>query len=216
MPDDYSTSSECLMRRFQQHLDAGAFDQIVSRFVSPATAVAQRILRAEASAEDAVQEAFLRIVRNRRKYVPGKPFSSWFYTILRNICKDMLRHRDRQARLVREVAAWQAQRSSHRESQERQGTAEAFLAALPDKPRMVLTLRIVHGLGFAEIAAIVGISEEAAKKRAQRALRHLREIARADDSDHSRLPKRPLRFMPVFPQAQPTEMSPAAGLERTP
>jgi len=35
-------------------------------------------------------------------------------------------------------------------------------------------LRIIHGLGFRDVAAALGISEEAAKKRAQRALRRLR------------------------------------------
>ena len=203
------------MRRFQQRLDAAAFDEIVSRFVSPATAGARQILRADAQAEDAVQEAFLRVVRNRGKYVPGKPFSSWFYTILRNICKDMLRHRDRQARLLKEVAARQAQPSSPPANRDPEDTAEALLAALPDKPRTVLTLRIVHGLGFAEIAAILGLSEEAAKKRAQRALRQLRQRVRAGDVDRPRLGERSLKLVPIFPPAGSTEMSPTAGLERT-
>ena len=213
MPDDHSTSSECLMRRFQQRLDACAFDEIVCRFISPATAVAGHILADAALAEDAVQEAFLRIIRNRRKYVPGKPFSSWFYTILRNICKDMLRRRNRQARLVREVAARGVGRSS-----EPVGCTDAgakLLAALPDKPRTVLTLRIVHGLGFGEIAAVLGISEEAAKKRAQRALRRLRELVRAGSGTLRRRSELPLVPAPMFPPVRPTEMSPTAGLERT-
>jgi len=214
MPDGNSTSSECLMRRFQERLDSRAFDDIVLRFISPANAVARHILSDAALAEDAVQEAFLRIIRNRRKYVPGKPFSSWFYTILRNICKDMLRRRDRQVGLVKE-AARNVRLSSRRTNCDGDGVGAALLASLPDKPRTVLTLRIVHGLGFGEIAAVLGISEEAAKKRAQRALRRLRELARADRGSLGRRPELPLVPVPMFPPIGAVEMSPDADLERS-
>jgi len=213
MSDGHSTSSECLMGRFRDRLDARAFDEIVLRFVSPAIAVAGHILADAALAEDAVQEAFLRIIRNRRKYVPGKPFAGWFYTILRNICKDMLRRRDRQSRLVREAAARAAGRPSRPAS--RTGDPVQLLAALPEKSRTVLTLRLVEGLGFREIAAALGISEEAAKKRAQRALRRLREHAARQGGDLGRRPEPPLVPVGASPAVRPTEMSPAGGLERT-
>ena len=98
-------SADALMARFQRTLDPEAFDRIVSSFLRPALAVAEQILSDAALAEDAVQEAFLRVVRRRTRYLPGKPFSSWFYTILRRVCNDMLRRRARQAALVREVAS---------------------------------------------------------------------------------------------------------------
>ena len=53
--------------------------------------------------------------------------------------------------------------------------AADLLARLPSKARAVLTLRIVHGLAFRDVAVALGISVEAAKKRAQRALRDLRK-----------------------------------------
>jgi RNA polymerase sigma factor (sigma-70 family) len=49
-----------------------------------------------------------------------------------------------------------------------------LLNSLSSRERDVLVLRIVHGLGFRDVAAALGISEEAAKKRAQRALKRLR------------------------------------------
>lgn len=166
------------MARFQGGLDARAFDELVSRFISPATAAARHILADPSLAEDAVQETFLRVIRHRARYIPAKPFSSWFFTILRNICKDMLRRRDRQARLVRTVAARGAGDASGPNHSDTRVNGAELLAALPAKARAVLTLRIIHGLAFGDIAAAMGISEEAAKKRAQRALRHLRELAR--------------------------------------
>jgi RNA polymerase sigma factor (sigma-70 family) len=59
-----------------------------------------------------------------------------------------------------------------------------LLDVLANHERDVLVLRIVHGLGFSDVAAALGISEEAAKKRAQRALKRLR--AKVCDSESSR------------------------------
>jgi DNA-directed RNA polymerase specialized sigma24 family protein len=57
-----------------------------------------------------------------------------------------------------------------------------MMRALPPLERDVLVLRIVEGLSFAEIAAAVGISEEAAKKRSQRGLQRLRaRVRRLED-----------------------------------
>ena len=165
------------MARFQARLDANAFERIVSRFLSPALAAAGQILSDAALAEDAVQETFLRLVRGREAYVATKPLASWFYAILRNVCTDMLRRRARQARLVREAALHGAAQPRRREADP--SDSLDLLADLPKAARAVLTLRIVHNLSFRDVAAALGISEEAAKKRAQRALRRLREQASA-------------------------------------
>jgi len=167
------TSSEFLMARFRDRLDAEAFEQIVSRFLAPALAVARGILSEAPLAEDAVQETFLRIIRARGRYLASRPFSNWFYAILRNVCKDMLRRRARYAKAIRETAIRKAS-PLQRASAEADETSE-ILASVPKESRAVLTLRIVHDLPFRDVAAALGISEEAAKKRAQRALRRLRK-----------------------------------------
>ena len=172
MPYEHEPTSESLMARYQERLDAEAFGEIVSRFLTPALAVAREILSDAVLAEDAVQEAFLRIVRRRRQYDPSRPFSSWFYTILRNVCTDMLRHRARQTKMI-QLAAY-GREDSEQPSLDSLDTMD-LLRKLPRESRTVLTLRIVHDLPFRDVAAALGISEEAAKKRAQRALRALRE-----------------------------------------
>jgi len=167
------TSSESLMARYQDHLDAEAFGEIVSRFLGPALATAQQIMSDRALAEDAVQETFLRLVRRREQYIPSMRFANWFYAILRNVCKDMLRGRARQRRALRAVAD-----QAHTETPEPALDASDsldLLAKLPRDGRAVLTLRIVQDMPFRDVAAALGISEEAAKKRSQRALRQLRE-----------------------------------------
>ncbi len=165
------------MVRFQTQLDSHAFDRIVSAYTKPAVGVARQILSDRDLAEDAVQESFLRVNRKRHQYIPGSPFSCSFNTIVRNVCADMLRKRHREIRRIREIAAGRERESRRADSPE----IPELLNVLARSDRDVLVLRIVHGLGFRDVAAVLGISEEAAKKRAQRAMRRLR--ARMHDSE---------------------------------
>jgi RNA polymerase sigma-70 factor (ECF subfamily) len=173
-------SHEALMAGFQARLDSEAFEQIVSSYMSPALAVARQILSDSALAEDAVQESFLRVIRKRHQYIPGSPFSCWFYAIVRNVCVDMLRQSARQKELIEEIAGTPP---SGDPAGDEPNTPRTDLSEIPKilnvlarGERDVLELRIVHGLGFRDVAAALGISEEAAKKRAQRALRRLRAM----------------------------------------
>ena len=147
---------------------------LMVRHASGTTATARRVLGDASLAEDAVQEAFLRVVRRRQSYVPARPFASWFYTILRNVCVDMLRGRARRARLIEEATLHRQAIAPPRAAAE-SPDAMHLLGQLPDGERNVLVLRIIHELPFHEVAESMGISEDAAKKRAQRGLRRLRD-----------------------------------------
>jgi len=165
--------------RFQRTGDGRAFEEVVERCLAPALAVARRKLGSAWLAEDAVQEAFLRVVRRREAYTPHRPFSSWFFAILRNVCIDMLRSQARQARLIQAAAERLLPAGPVAEADP---TARDMLAALPAGERDVLALRIVDGLSFREVAAALGITAEAAKKRSQRGLRRLRHRRRVAES----------------------------------
>ncbi len=172
-------SYETLMARFQARLDSDAFEQIVSFYINPALAVARQILLDDTLAEDAVQESFLRVIRKREQYIPGNPFSCWFYAIVRNVCVDMLRKQIREKEALENAATIVKPIKPQTELSE----IPKLLNSLSSRERDVLVLRIVHGLGFRDVAAALGISEEAAKKRAQRALKRLR--AKIYDSESS-------------------------------
>jgi RNA polymerase sigma-70 factor (ECF subfamily) len=163
-------SAETLMARFQERLDSWAFEQLVSCYMKPAVGVARQILTDHALAEDAVQESFLRVIRKRKQYIPASPFSSWFYTIVRNVCMDMLRKCSREKVILEKLPILRKSHSVRIDSPE----IPELLGVLARSDQDVLVLRIVYGLGFRDVAATLGISEEAAKKRAQRALRRLR------------------------------------------
>jgi len=160
-----------LMERFKTRLDETAFERLVNDYTPPATALAHQMLCDPALAEDAVQEAFVRVIRKRRQFVSSRPFSHWFYAILRNVCIDMLRKRKYEKDAVRHLTH-RIKRFIRNESR---SDFMAMLGALPLHERSVLELRAVHSMAFEEIAVALDISTEAAKKRAQRGLRKLRK-----------------------------------------
>ncbi|MCY2929173.1 MAG: sigma-70 family RNA polymerase sigma factor [Planctomycetota bacterium] len=162
------------MAAFATRGDAAAFDALVGRYLGRGVSVARCLLPSGLAAEDAVQEAFLLVVRHRKRYRRGKSFSPWFYAILRNVCRGMCRGLGRQMKLLNQAAQRLRVESSGTPGPELPSLSE-LLAGLDEADRAVLTLRVVDGLGFEEIASALGIGHEAAKKRAQRALRRLRE-----------------------------------------
>ncbi len=186
MPDFSTASDESLMDRFRRRTDPAALDELATRYLAPAAAVARQILFDRTSAEDAVQEALLRVVRNRARYLPGRPFSVWFYTILRNVCLDMLRRNGREVRAMAQFAADPTRGPQSRDpgpaiDAALAPTLQELLAPLPEHMRDAVALRVAHDLPFRDVAAALGISEEAAKKRVQRGLLRLREQADRDE-----------------------------------
>jgi len=162
-------TDEELMARFVKALDEEPFQELASRYVDRAHAVASAVLHNRTEAEDAVQEAFLRVIRSRRRYAPDRAFSPWFYTILRNVCRDVQRKRKRREQFLRE----QALTVGHCPLPET--ACWDLVEELPLPQQRVLQLKIGQGLTFGETAAALGCTVEAAKKRAQRALKRLRE-----------------------------------------
>jgi RNA polymerase sigma-70 factor, ECF subfamily len=70
-----------------------AFSEIVKRHQGTVFRIALRILRDEAAANDAAQEAFLKAFRNLQSFDTARPFAPWLYRIARNHSLDVVRSR---------------------------------------------------------------------------------------------------------------------------
>ncbi len=143
-------------------------------------------------AEDLTQEVFLRVIRSAPKYKKSARFTTWLYTIARNICIDRARRSSKrqEVSLNRSVSgsdgedgrtfldtvkddAAEAGNVSMVRQQFRARLKEA-LDALPDEQREVFLLREVSGLKFREIADIIGVPENTIKSRMRYALETVR------------------------------------------
>ena len=142
-----------------------------------AFSLAIRILANQEQAEDAVQEAFLRVWRNANRYDPARgAFSTWFGRMVRNLCIDVLRRRDPLSRAgpLDDVDRWtRASEPTDNAVLDRIIIREAFLR-LPGDQARVLDLAYFQGLTHREIAELLSIPEGTVKSRMRLGLQKMR------------------------------------------
>jgi RNA polymerase sigma-70 factor (ECF subfamily) len=190
---------ETLMLRYQQG-DRSAFAQLVRRHQMPLFNFALRQVRAPQVAEDIVQEAFVRVVQNAADFKHEARFTTWVYTITRNLCIDHLRKRalrkhpslDESRGEEGDGPTLGEQTADPKASVEREATGtelkERIVRAvdtLPDEQREVFLMREVANLPFKEIAEITGVPENTVKSRMRYALERLQE-ALSEYEDYAR------------------------------
>ena len=189
--DDKTASDEDLMRRLQQRRDEDAFSRLFARYRGPITSYLYRLVGNRSEAESLAQEAFLRVLEKAALYAYPKRFSTWFYTIARNLATDFLKKKRAvvpddfqdlaESRLApsepdaERLAAWHEdlQRLAH------------ALAELPPVYREVVVLRALQGLSYREIADIVECPESTARSRMDYGLDFLRKKCRRRDDKKS-------------------------------
>ena len=141
------------------------------------SAVAYRMLGSDAEAEDAVQEAWLRVSRSDTDAVQN--MRGWLTTIVSRICLDMLRAR--RARREELVGDWMPGFDVAPDPSEEALTADAVgvallivLDTLSPAERLAFVLHDMFGMPFDEIAPIVERGPEATRQLASRARRRVR------------------------------------------
>lgn len=184
-----ATGDESLMQAFAGG-DATAFEELVSRHKRGVYNFLLRSVRNQARAEELLQEVFLRVIRAKARYEASAKFTTWLYSIARNLCVDESRRarfrkhqsldaprRGKDGEGAAMVSTIPAQNVPTDEAAEaptiRRRLSEA-VAKLPVEQREVFLLRQVSGLSFREIAATVDIPENTVKSRMRYALEKLR------------------------------------------
>ena len=156
-------------------------------------AVAYRMLGSLAEADDAVQEAWLRLSRADTSGVTN--LGGWLTTVIARVCLDALRARRSRreqplgVHLPEPIVGREDQPDPEHEALLAEGVGLALLVVLDTlspAERLAFVLHDMFGVPFEEIAAIVGRSPNAAKMLASRARRRVRGAAPAPDADLAR------------------------------
>lgn len=193
-------TDEALLERYVGG-DLRAFESLLDRYRRPMYNFLLRTVRDPQAAEDLLQEVFVRVVQRASDFRGDSRFSTWAYTIARNLSIDHARkmsHRrhaslDAPARGQGDTEAPPlSERVEHPSptaeraaiGQQVQVALRAAVEALPDDQREVFLLRQVQHLSFLEIAEIVGVPENTAKSRMRYALERL-QSALAEYRDYA-------------------------------
>ncbi len=160
---------EDLVRKAQQG-DRAAVEQLLAQFRQPIYALAVTFLKDPARAEDAAQEAFVRIFSRLVTLKNPKRFKSWSLTITANYCRDLLRQKRPPT-----VSLDQAPEPVSPATDEGNEQLLAALENLAPKLRRALLLRDVEGFNYEEIAEIQEVPVGTVKSRIFEARRKLRK-----------------------------------------
>jgi RNA polymerase sigma-70 factor (ECF subfamily) len=164
------------------------FGALVALLQRRALRIAFQYLRDAADAEEAVQDAFLKVFLHIEQYREQLPFDVWFTRILVNATLDRVKARARHQRWIgasgsddteRPMEHVPADEASHERrllARERWAQVNAVVAALPDRQRLVFTLCHLDGQSPVEVAAATGMSQATVRVHLFRALRKLRRM----------------------------------------
>ena len=169
--------------------DHDAFAELLYLFQDPVYNLCYRMLGDSAEAEDAVQETFLRIHRNLRRYDVARSFKTWLLSIASNHCIDRLRKRRMQFVSLDDepTAAALALRSNSPTPEqaimdsERADAVQNLLQQLEEHYRLAVIYRYWYQYSYAEIAREMNTTESAIKSRLHRARKRLAELLGGGD-----------------------------------
>ena len=151
--------------------------------------IAYHYLRDAADADEAVQDAFIKVFLHIEQYREELSFDVWFMRILVNACLDRLKSRNRQqrwlsspaeegheARPVEQAAGGEPSSEHQLLARERWNEVLKAVATLPDRQRLVFTLSHLDERTAGEISEATGMSPATVRVHLFRAIRKLRAM----------------------------------------
>ena len=154
--------------------DESAYEPLVTENQTKVYRLALRILKNEADAEDAAQEAFLKAYTSLADFRGDSRFSVWLYRLTNNICIDMLRKNKRAVIVSLQTEDDDGEETEIAIPDERYSPERlAERAADRDAVRTALAARESAGLSYDEIAAALSLEVGTVKSRLNRARKKL-------------------------------------------
>lgn len=157
--------------------DAQAFEALVDKYKQPVINLLYRTLRDPTEAEDLAQNVFLQVYKSADRYRVEARFSTWLFTIARNLCLNEIRRRTRHPGESIEAAGESEGESAGRQFEDNRNVSapehllrdeltekvEEALARLPENQRTALLLFKEKEMSYEEIAKVMGCSLSATK-----------------------------------------------------
>jgi RNA polymerase sigma-70 factor, ECF subfamily len=174
-------SDDVLVERIRQH-DEQAFAALMRRYNRRLFRIARSILRNDDTAQDAVQEAYIRAYSNLDRYEPTGRFGAWIARIVVNEALMLRRAAPAETLSLDSLdeAAWHAvsldrgsSASNPVDNVQARQLLELAIDALPEAFRTVFVLRVVEQLSVTETADCLSLNESTVKTRMHRAQRAL-------------------------------------------
>ena len=177
-----------LMLRVKQG-DGAAFTTLVEKYKQPVLNLAYRTLRDATEAEDLAQNVFVQVYKSAARYQPSAKFSTWLFTIARNLCLNEIRRRSRHpAESLDQTRDGTDDQPLHQIEDRRETSppdqllrgelerkVDEVLAALPENQRTALLLCRQEELSYEEIASVLDCSLSATKSLIHRARETLKQ-----------------------------------------
>jgi len=187
--DDSDAQDIAWMERVKQG-DLVAFEALIEAHQARVIGTVVKMLGDETDAEDIAQQAFIRVWNSASRYTPSAKFTTWLFTIVRNLVFNEMRRRkrhpvvplernadDRDERDDRGFQASDAQAkvpSAALIDAEMQHAIQEAIDALPEVQRTAVVLRRYQDVSYEEIAKILDLSVPAVKSVLFRARTELR------------------------------------------
>jgi RNA polymerase sigma-70 factor (ECF subfamily) len=158
------------------------YEPIVRAYEPAGLRVALGMMGNAEDAHDALQEAFVKAYASLKRFDLSRPFGPWFFQILRNQCRDMLRSRQARfkvetldVRLEMQAAGTETSPERSREKVAARELLWKGLERIGEEHREVLVLKELEGFRYGEIAEILGIPEGTVASRLYHARRALKD-----------------------------------------
>ena len=159
--------------------DRRAFDELYRRYSRRLQGFFFRQLGGnEERAADAMQDTLLRVFEHRERYAEGSDVSTWVFSIAYNLCKNIYRRNDNEAKYLQTLDAQPAEESAVEIQMDNARLMEALqqvLDALPPPLRLIFSLRHEEELTTAQMAAILQIPEGTVKSRLHKTMNLIRQ-----------------------------------------
>jgi RNA polymerase sigma-70 factor (ECF subfamily) len=187
MPDQADPDAVLMLR--VKRGDRAAFAELVEKYRQPLFNFVFRTLRDETETEDVAQNTFLQVWKSRARYERTAKFSTWLFTIARNLCLNEIRRRSRHpAESIEETHAEHDDQPSRQYEDKKiflptenvlhgelAKKIEEALDELPENQRTAILLCRQDEVSYEEIAEILGCSLSATKSVIHRGRETLKE-----------------------------------------